>query len=166
MKEDGYVLITTLLIVFIISLGMSSAFLIGMLESKSSNNNVANNLAFQSAENAIDKTLGSLKTSKIELYRVLGIEADQNKIYCISKNGNLESSCANIYLNEEKTIKSQNKIYRRSGECIAFGNSDQQSGCFIIEGIGEIPSLKLKVINKQEIKINTINTNSNGVYEY
>lgn len=166
MREKGYVLITTLLIVFIISLGMSSVFLIGMLESRSSNNNVANNLAFQSAENAIDKTLGGLKTSRSELYRVLGIEDNENKIYCISKNGTLETSCDNIYLNEEKTIKSENKIYRRSGECIAFGNSDQKSGCFIIDGIGEIPALKLKVVNKQEIKINTINTNNNGVYEY
>lgn len=166
MKEKGYVLITTLMVVFIISLGMSSVFLIGMLESRSSNNNIANNLAFQSAENAIDKTLGGITTTRSELYRVLGIESDEDKRYCISNNGTLETTCVDIYLNEDKSIKSENKIYRRMGECFSFGNSDQQSGCFVIEGIGEIPSLNLKTINKQEIKINTINANSDGVYEY
>lgn len=49
--------------------------------------------------------------------------------------------------------------------CI-FGNSDQTSDCFVIQGTGEIPGVSLKIVNKQEIKINTINLNNNGIYEY
>lgn len=166
MKQDGYVLVTTLLIVFIISLGISSIFLNGILEYRSSNNNVANNLAFQSAENAIEKTLGNLQVSRAEMNKVLGISDEENKAHCIDEKGVLKTECTGIFLNTDKTIKSENKITRKTGECIAYGNSDQQSGCFVIQGIGSIPSLDLSIKNKQEIKINTINANNNGVYEY
>lgn len=166
MKEKGYVLITTLLIVFVISLVISSVFLNGILEYRSSNNNVANNLAFQSAENAIEKTLGNLQVSRVELNKVLGISDNEDETHCINDKGVLESECVEVFLNSDKTIKSENKITRKTGECIAYGSSDQQSGCFVIEGIGSIPSLNLSIKNKQEIKINTINTSNNGVYEY
>lgn len=166
MKNKGYALITVLLIVFIISLGISSIFLNGILEYRSSNNNVANNLAFQAAENAIDKSLGNVQVSRTEMNKILAIGDGENKYYCIDEKGTLQNSCSEVFLNEEKTIKSQNEVKRRNGECIAYGNSDQQSGCFIIKGIGSIPSLNLEVKNNQEIKINTINANNNGVYEY
>jgi Tfp pilus assembly protein PilX len=166
MKQEGYVLVTTLMIVFIISLGISSIFLHGILEYRSSNNNVANNLAFQSAENAIEKTLGNLQVSKAEMNKVLAIDIGENKEHCIDETGVLQTVCTGVFLNTDQTIKSENKISRNIGECIAYGNSDQQSGCFVIQGIGRIPSLELSIKNKQEIKINTINANNNGVYEY
>lgn len=166
-RESGYVLVTTLLLVLIISLAISTIFFTGMLEYRTSNNNVAYNLAYQAAENGIEKSISNVQTSQIEMNRVLSLDGNSDKTTCIDNDGTLKSSnCETIYLNEEKTIRSSNVIYRRSGECVSFGNSDQTSGCFIIEGIGEIPAIELKIVNKQEIKINTINLNNTGVYEY
>jgi Tfp pilus assembly protein PilX len=165
--EKGYVLLTTLLLVFIISLAITTIFSTGIIEYRSSNNNVANSLAFQAAENGIEKTISNIQVSKVEMAKVLNLDSNDGKLACIDKNGTLQSSgCTQVFMNEEKTIKSSNKITRRSGECVSFGNSDQASGCFIIEGTGEIPGIDLKIINKQEIKINTVNLNTNGVYEY
>jgi len=166
-KQKGYILITTLMLVFIISLAISTIFFTGILEYRTSNNNVANNLAFQAAENGIEKSISNLQTSRSELIKVLKIDGSNIKQACISKEGELQSSgCSTIYLNDEKTIKSSNIITRRSGECVSFGNSDQTSDCFVIQGTGEIPGVNLKIVNKQEIKINTINLNNNGIYEY
>lgn len=166
-KQNGYVLITTLLLVFIISLAISTIFFSGILEYRTSNNNVANNLAFQAAENGIEKAISNIQVSRNEMTKVLSIDGNDIKQACINDDGEwMSSDCNTVYLNEEKTIKSSNKITRRSGECVSFGNSDQTSGCFIIEGTGEIPGISLKITNKQEIKINTINMNNNGIYEY
>jgi Tfp pilus assembly protein PilX len=166
-NNDGYVLLTTLLLVFIISLAITTIYSTGIIEYRSSNNNVANSLAFQAAENGIEKSISNIQVSKVEMTKILNLDSNDGKLACIDNDGTLQSSgCSQIFMNEEKTIKSSNNITRRSGECVSFGNSDQASGCFIIEGIGEIPGIGLKIINKQEIKINTVNLNTNGVYEY
>ncbi len=166
-NQSGYVLISTLLLVFILSLAISTIYFTGIMEYRTSNNNIANNIAFQAAENGIEKSISNIKISQVEMNKVLILNSTNEKKTCIDNDGSLKSSnCEAVYLNEEKTVKSMNNIYRRSGECIAYGNSDQISGCFVIEGIGSIPAMNLKIVNKQEVKINTINLSNNGVYEY
>lgn len=166
-NQKGYALVMTLMLVFIISLIISTVFFTGIVEYRTSNNNIANTLAFQSAENAIQKNLTNLQVNKLEVNKILNIGAEEKKIYCINNNGEfINETCDGVYLNKENTITSKSEITRRSGECAAFGSSDQLSGCFNIQGIGQIPSIDLELSNIQEIKINTINASNNGVYEY
>lgn len=166
MKQEGYALVITLMLIFIISLIISTVFYTGILEYQTSNNNVANNLAFQAAENSIKKNLTNLQVSKGDLNQILAISKNEKK-YCINASGDLiNDTCDSIFINEDKTIKSGSIITRRTGECAAFGSSDQTASCFNIEGIGQIPAITLKLSNMQEIKINTINASGNGVYEY
>lgn len=166
-KQKGYALVMTLMLVFIISLIISTVFFTGIVEYRTSNNNVANTLAFQSAENSIQKSLTNLQVSKVEVNKILNISNEEKKLYCINDNGEfIAELCDDVYLNKEKTIKSKSEVSRRLGECEALGSSDQLSGCFNIQGIGQIPSIDLELSNIQEIKINTINASNNGVYEY
>jgi len=162
---------STIIVCLIIMFFLSSLAILNFNSSKNdlriSSNINARNIKGQSAENGINMSIKSLFSDENSVNAVLQMKSGDEYKYC-SSNGSIESEdCEIKYMNINKTIKSHSITkLNENTECLAYGNSDKKPFCFIIEGYGEIPLLNSTIsVHVQEVQINTININNNGIYE-
>lgn len=162
---------STIIVCLIIMFFLSSLAILNFNSSKNdlriSGNINARNIKGQAAENGINMSIRTMFTDENNVGRVLQIGAGENISYCSSDGAIMEDDCELYYMDQNETIKSHSITkLNENTECLAYGNSDKKPFCFIIEGYGEIPLINsAPSIHIQEVQINTININNNGIYE-
>ena len=118
-------------------------------------------------ENGIKIAIEELFTNENNTDKIFQLSSDDSFTYCTADGTIKDESCNDYYMDTNKTIKSSAVVtLNNTTECLAYGNSDKKPYCFIIKGIGSIPVLKTEPSKHiQEVQVNTININNNGIYE-
>lgn len=166
-KKKGSTIVVCLIIMFFLSALAILNFNSSKNDLRISTNINARNLKNQAAENGIQMSIQKLFIDPDDISKVLQMESSDMYTYCSSDGNISDENCDNKYMDANDTLKSYSETtLNKDTECLAYGNSDKKPYCYIIRGYGEIPVLKAKSSRHvQEVQINTININNNGVYE-
>lgn len=165
----GSALITCIAILLFLSILGATNFNISRTDLKMSASVYASNLLFQSSESGLDVAIEEEFEDEENIDKLIQMDDNDILYSCRNYNGNIDNDvdCLNSYYNSNKSIKNYAEIKRsKEKECLAYGNSEQKAYCFVIRSVSELPTLDNKTeVHVQEIQINTVNLNNNGVFE-
>lgn len=166
-NQKGSTIIVCLIIMFFLSGLAILNFNSSKNDLRISNNINARNIKNQAAETGIQISISELFNDEDTINEVLQMTSSDSYTFCSSEGTIKKSNCENRYLNKNGTIQSESlTTLNDDTECLAYGNSDKKPYCYIIKGEGRIPLLNGNPsIHIQEVQINTININNNGIYE-
>ncbi len=166
-KESGSAIIVCMVIMFFLGAIGILNFTSSKTDLMVSSNITSENIKFQAAEESIKITMKELFSNETSIERVLQMTSDDSYVYCSDKGSSSDQNCDFKYMNQNGTIKAKATTKLTTGiECLAYGNSDKKTYCFTIRAVGDIPILDGdEEVHIQEVQINTVNINNNGVYE-
>ena len=164
-RTEGSALIICLVVMLFLSMLGILNFNSSRTELNVSTNVAINNVTYQAAETMINNVVFKEFKNTISLTKMLKLKPSEIYKQCL-KDGNLYK------YNRHKcrasiSMVSETKLNQTS-ECLAYGNSNQKANCFIITTTGKISalgSINKGAVHVQEVQVNSINLNSNGVYE-
>jgi hypothetical protein len=165
----GSALIICIAILLFLSILGATNFNVSRSDLKMSASVYASNLLFQASESGIDVAITEEFEDTANIDKLIQMDDSDILYACRSYTGNIEDNknCLNSFYNSNKSIKNYAEIKRsKEKECLAYGNSEQKAYCFVIRSVSELPTLdNKKEVHVQEMQINTVNLNNNGVFE-
>lgn len=168
-KQKGSALIICIAILLFLSVLGSTNFKSSRSEVAVSSTVYASNMLFQAAESSIEITMHDNFNDEDGLTELLNMNPNDIIYSCKDYDGKVgkTSDCEKNNYNSNKSIKTYAKITKnKDTECLSYGSSEQISYCYVIRSESEIPSIDgKKEVHIQEVQINTVNLNNNGVYE-
>ena len=166
-KQKGSTIIVCLVVMFFLSTLAILNFNSSRNDLVMSSNINIQTIKSQSAENGIKMVVEEIFTEDADINSILQLSTSEQVEVCSDKGVSKKEDCDLKYKDTNKTIKSKGIVSLNSkSECLTYGSSDTKANCYVIEGTGEIPVYdSKKTIHVQEVQINTININNNGIYE-